>query len=338
MKKLKLQGSAYHIGVQHGRQGKEEVHQSLETYEKLFYGYSRLSWKEANHKALLHLPSIEKFRPEYIDEMEGIAEGAGVSFADILTLNARSEIALTNANDGCSALAIQAETTWLAQNWDWTKEQQNSLLSIEMTQADKPRIQMVTEGGIIGKIGCNSEGIGVCLNALKTKTWAPKIPIHIGLRAILESNTFDEALDTVIPDQIASPAHFLVASKDGNAIGLEVSPRGTSRIEPKDGAVVHTNHICSAHLQTNVPDYPIQDSFQRLDTLMTQIDEHNQPVTVETIKQWLSDHTHYPNSICRHKDPTQLKHEQMETVFSIIMNLGEGNVTIIPGKPCEDHR
>ena len=39
-----------------------------------------------------YLPVIEAFEPAYVEEMRGIAEGAGVPFEDVVLLNARTEI------------------------------------------------------------------------------------------------------------------------------------------------------------------------------------------------------------------------------------------------------
>ena len=55
----------------------------------------------------------------------------------------------------------------MAQNWDWMEEQSPNLLLLTIIQPDKPTIKMVTEAGIIGKIGLNSAGVGVCLNAIR---------------------------------------------------------------------------------------------------------------------------------------------------------------------------
>ena len=106
--------------------------------------------------------------------MEGVAVGAGVDFEDILTLNARSEIALTGRKDiafadGCTAIAVTppaSQDTIIGQNWDGKGSQIDSLLLLNIEQSDKPNITMVTEGGIIGKVGFNSAGVAVCLNAL----------------------------------------------------------------------------------------------------------------------------------------------------------------------------
>ena len=39
-----------------------------------------------------YLPVIEAFEPAYVEEMHGIAEGAGVPFENVVLLNARTEI------------------------------------------------------------------------------------------------------------------------------------------------------------------------------------------------------------------------------------------------------
>ncbi len=79
IKKLVLKGSPREIGYAHGSQGKREVHRSLETYEKLFRGYQQISWAEAKERALPHLTAIEKYDHHMVEEMEGIAKGAGVN-------------------------------------------------------------------------------------------------------------------------------------------------------------------------------------------------------------------------------------------------------------------
>ncbi|MER2090040.1 C45 family peptidase [Sporosarcina sp. JAI121] len=337
MKTIELHGTSFSIGLKHGVQGKKEVHRSLETYEQLFKGYASLSWKKAKEKALLHFNAIEAYRPEYLDEMEGIARGAGVEFEDILTLNARSEIALTNSPDGCTSLAItepRSSKTWLAQNWDWKGEQTDSLLFLKIEQPNKPNIEMVTEGGIIGKIGCNDSGIGVCLNALLTRTCEAKVPIHLGLRAVLDSYTFEEALSSVDHNQMASPAHFLIASKEKKMMSVEVSPIYTAKIGPKDGVLLHTNHICELAMRNEVFDSPHDDSYQRLKVIDKLVNSLDCDPDADDIFSLLADHDNYPDSICRHGNPSKLTHENMETVFSIVMDLTSNKVALILGNPC----
>ncbi|WP_077324419.1 C45 family autoproteolytic acyltransferase/hydolase [Virgibacillus siamensis] len=337
---LKLSGSSYEMGFEHGSGAKEQVHFTLETYEEMFYNHSSMSWKEACNKALLHVDAIEQYNADYLYEMEGLAKGAGVTFEDILAINARSEIVLTNVPDGCTAFSILDRYTsnmWLAQNWDWTSTQFKSLVHLHLDKENCPSINMVSEAGIIGKIGCNSEGIGVCLNALVTNTSAKKVPIHLGLRAVLESTSIEEAVSRVGRNQMASPAHFLIAAKTGEMAGLEVSPIHTARIATDKNFIAHTNHILSEQLKEKVKEDAKSDSYIRYDVankLLTDFDK--QQITDTNVFRVLSDHTNYPHSICRHISPEDEKKGERisETIFSIVMNLTEGTLNWEKGHPC----
>lgn len=336
---LKLSGSPYEIGLKHGQEAKQKIINSLETYEKMFVEYAALTWNEAIEKAKLHINAIENYNERYLEEMDGVAKGAGVTFEDILALNARSEIALTNAPDGCTSFALtkpKTDYTWLAQNWDWRGSQIDSLVYVQIEQKNLPTITMVTEAGIIGKIGCNSAGIGVCLNAIVSNTWEPKVPIHLGLRAILESETLVEAVERVNDNQMASPAHFLVASDKEGIVSLEVSPLQTAKLQTINGVMAHSNHLCSVKMKQKVRDNPLPDSYDRLETMKALLDQLNRRhITEKDLFQILSNHEGYPSSICRHLSNDQEHIARSETVFSIVMNLTTRELTWIEGKPCE---
>ncbi|UOR11356.1 C45 family autoproteolytic acyltransferase/hydolase [Halobacillus amylolyticus] len=336
---LKLSGSSYEIGFKHGEKAKEKVHTTLQTYEKMFHQYSNMSWKDSKEKALLHLKAIEKYNSNYLEEMEGLAKGASVSFEDILAINARSEIALITGPDGCTSFGLtnpKTSKTWLAQNWDWKGSQIDALVQLDIEQEGFPSIQMITEAGIIGKIGSNSEGIGVCLNALVTDAWEPKTPIHLGLRAVLESYSLKEAISKVDHNQMASAAHFLIASKSEETIGMEVSPVFTGKINSEKGVVTHTNHICSADLKEIILEDALSNSFTRLttiDSLLEQLEGEN--ITKNDLFHILSNHDHFPDSICRHSLPHQSGRQNIDTVFSIVMNLTDHELFWSEGRPCE---
>jgi isopenicillin-N N-acyltransferase-like protein len=77
----------------------------------------------------------------------------------------------------------------------------------------------------------NSDGIGVTLNAIHASHCdVSKLPLHLGLRRVLESRSIAEAVTTLEKTGIATTGHFLIADADG-ALGLEVGPKGFGRIE-----------------------------------------------------------------------------------------------------------
>lgn len=97
--------------------------------------------------------TIRRLAPELYEEIEGIAEGAGVDVLDVVALNARSEIALGLFTDGCTSVGLKMRRdedegeggVWLSQNWDWTARVKRNLALMSIEQEGKPKIWMVTE-------------------------------------------------------------------------------------------------------------------------------------------------------------------------------------------------
>ena len=55
----------------------------------------------------------------------------------------------------------------------------------------------------------------------------------------------------------------------------------------------------------------------------------------EDIAAVLRDHVEFPSSICRHDDPKVPAGLSMGTVFSLLAELGTGEIAICAGNPCE---
>ncbi|HLR15580.1 MAG TPA: C45 family peptidase [Bacillota bacterium] len=348
MKVLNLSGTPHEIGLQHGELAKEEVMYSLDSYEKLFFHDVGITWKEARELAKQHVPAIEKTNIDLIQEMEGIAQGSSMDFEDILTLNARSEIALTqNKSDGCTSLAVlppTSEQSFLAQTWDWRSAQSRSLIMTKIKQQHAPNIHMVTEGGIIGKIGLNEHGLGVCLNALRANISSNELPIHLGLREVLNSRDIYEAEGKVIDGQLGSSANFLIAQDDEDlryAVNLELSPTSYDKKETHTSYLYHTNHFCSTDVANNIGKERLnttENSYNRIDRMGALIQGStagNKTVTESVVKGWLSDHENDPNTICRHKQEGTSDYTDTITAFAVIMDLRGRNMYLMEGQPCD---
>lgn len=348
-----LQGSPFEIGKQHGRVGKKQVLHSLETYERLFYEYQQMTWQEAKESAQSHIKAIEHYDERLIFEMEGVAKGAGVTFEDILALNARTEIALGSYDgkrafsDGCTVIGTHSPVSSdviIGQNWDWKGSQTNSLLLLEIHQENTPVITMITEGGMIGKIGFNSAGLGLCFNALLTDKKSDEVPIHLALRGVLNSYTLSEAISRVKDGQTAASASFLIGKADENGEGMvlnvEVSPFGIDVVGGDEGYVVHTNHIISSELKKFLLDtneYRVDNSiirYKRAQQLIRTALLNGVVIDTDTYKTWFSDTFNKPSSINLYANPAAKEHRQMETVFSIIMNLSKRKTLLAIGKPA----
>lgn len=313
--------------------------------------------------------------PRYLDEIRGIADGAGVGFLDILALNVRTEIMFglftedeaarakggkTNGvnggvnghnnhhaesefpSDGCTSLAFTSpsSTSFLAQNWDWQPAQAPNLIVARISQPhtdDIPDIAMVTEAGIIGKIGLNAAGVGCCLNAIRARGLDDtRLPVHFALRAILESRSRAQAVDTLRRLRgVAGSAHILVADPAGS-VGLEFAG-GKERIgeigPDAKGRVVHTNHLVLEHPGVDEPGW-LPDSDERLAriTALTDGEALKGKVDIKEVFGLFKDEEGFPFSINRLK----VADGGSQTLFTIIMNLERREALVKVGRPTED--
>ncbi len=341
-KVVTLSGSPYEIGFKHGKETAEQIEVSIKTYKEMFWNYAKKDWETALKEAKEFIPLIEGYDPDLMEEIRGVAEGSNRPVLEIVALNARSEIALTEKMlDGCTSFAVTpdatGERTYLGQNWDWKSSQRDSFVVLKIIQEKKPNIMMVTEAGIIGKIGFNDAGIGVCLNALVADENQLGLPLHIVLRGILNGEILSDAVAVLAGTNIASAANFMVGHKDGEAIDMEAVPSDFDVLTPKEGLLLHTNHFISSRL-TGVKDLGKRvfvDSPLRLARAEKLFESGRGGLGMGTIKLILRDHFNYPKSICRHEDPRDEPGRRSQSVFSIIMDLEGQAMYVTDGPPCQ---
>jgi isopenicillin-N N-acyltransferase-like protein len=240
--KIILSGSPAEIGFTHGELLKDQVQGNIEFYKALFlknFGTENRILKTAHS----FREQINLYNPEYAVEIEHIALGAGVSEPLwIYALNARIEIALARPINECTAVVFPSNNL-LGQTWDWAQSLLDNFVIMQIDLPSGMQILQLTEAGIIGKIGFNNCSLGVTLNIL----WIPGdrpagVPVHILLRAILESKTLEEAREAVSRSG-GGKASNLIVCQNGSAIDFEFYGEGAAFQEIKKPAYVHTNHI-----------------------------------------------------------------------------------------------
>lgn len=339
---LKLTGSPKERGRQYGQACLSQIEKSIANYAAMFRDYNGIDWNEARRTALSFLPFIKDYNPKTIEEMEGIAEGSGKDFEDILTLNARSEIVLDRHVDGCTAFGVTPDVTsdgktYLCQNWDWIRRQENSLVVIHLEQSPDPALLMIAEAGIVSGKGMNSAGLGVGFNALTTGRGKPGVPVHILLRSILDSPTLADAVQAVAEPERSSSGNFIVGNSEGEIIDIEASPLDFWVFYAERGWLTHTNHLTAPNLVGWEKDRGksiLPDTFQRLGRINRLLSEHEGRIDFDHCVAFLSDHRNYPDSICRHEDPRDPQGKQLASVYATVMNLTDGCIWFSDSNPC----
>ncbi|KAJ5623187.1 Peptidase C45acyl-coenzyme A:6-aminopenicillanic acid acyl-transferase [Penicillium lividum] len=195
---------------------------------------------------------------------------------------------------------------------------------------------MITEAGIIGKIGFNEFGVGVCLNAIKVPGCdSSRLPVHLALRSVLESSSAEDSIQKLKEAGVAASAHILVADK-GKAVGVETTAESIRLIQmDEQNRLFHANHLLLDH------DGPVDAGWladspprqQRIQQLASEFSSSTgREPDVTDITQMLDDHDGFPFSICRYEEgPLGMD----ATLFSIVMELRSGTATVYLGRPCQ---
>ena len=353
---VRVEGTSYQRGLQYGTQAGARVRLSVQAYQQAFAHYAGWDWPAVRREAARFEAPIGKFRPAYLEEMRGIADGAGLDLTDVLAINVRTEVMYSaKARNAprqpqppgeCSAFAYvpapgQPGSVILGQNWDWLLHAAQTLVVLEVRPDDGPDFVTVVEAGLLAKTGMNAAGLGLVTNALVTEadTGEPGLPYHVLLRAVLDCGTVTEALKVLQAGLRSSSANYLIAHASGAALDIEAAPGDFTRLYPlfpEDGVLLHTNHFLTPRLDpVDLSLWAMPDSAVRLQRLQAATTARKHPPTLDDFRPLLADHADYPNSICAHPDPADHPREQGATIASVLMDLNARRLWLAAGHPCQ---
>ncbi len=353
--RVQVRGLPRERGRQYGAAARERVLVSLESYERVFKYYAGWDWGKVRREAAGYAGPIEALDSRYLEEMQGIAEGAGVDLEDILALNVRTEVMFaararqamgrSSSPGECTSFCILPSASLsghvlVGENWDWLLHCYDTLVVLEVEQEAGPDYVTVVEAGLLAKMGMNSAGIGLATNALVTgqDCGVPGIPYHVMLRSLLDAETVTDALNRVTHAVRSSSGNYLVAHRDGVAVDIEAAPGDHGRLAfllPNHGVLVHTNHFLSPHLDVdNVSVWAMPDSVVRLGRARTTLAEADGRISLESLKTALADHADFPAGVCAHPDEREPLLERGATVTSVIMDLDDRCLWLADGTPC----
>jgi len=299
-----------------------------------------LGWVEA----------VERWTPELLDEVRGIAIGANHPFADLFAWQCVQEIfwylpyhvqgSATPAS-GCSVLADAGDAehpTILAQNADtipfWHHHQ--TLLHIIPPEEDEPELLIMTYPGLIGPYGLTSAGLGICVNALfynlNNSTRGLCTPFLT--RGVLSQHTYEEAVAFIKAVPHAS-GNTLTIGAPGKVMAFEAS---ANQVVPYMLAhtphrTCHTNHVlASDDFRPNASRDPYPNSVDRLNILRNALDALPGPLTVDGAKKILSSHGEQAQ-LCRHEDNA---HGSMTTYCMVMVLDDHPRLHVSLGPPCRE--
>jgi isopenicillin-N N-acyltransferase-like protein len=352
---VRVEGGPRDRGRQYGAQAADRVATSIGAYRDVFGEYAGWDWMRVREEASRYRAPISALFPDHLEEIEGIAEGAGVDATDVLSINVRTEVMFAakarRAAEAhrpvaeCTAFAVIPDAsadghTLVGQNWDWLLHCFDTVVVLEARQERGPDFVTVVEAGLLAKTGMNSSGIGLVTNALATDAdvGEPGIPYHVMLRAILDAETLSDAFTALQAGRRSSSANYLLAHRDGVAVDVEGAPGDFARLYllfPDDGVLLHTNHFRSPRLDLkDVSLWAMPDSPFRLERVRSAVEAARPKLSLETFREALADHANFPSAVCCHPDTRMPLLDRGATVASVLMDLDERRMWVADGHPC----
>ncbi len=308
------------------------------------------------------MPAIQRWTPDLLEEVRGIAEGSGVDFPTIFAFQLQDEEwwfrqdkwqALHGGPRGCSSVGWQREPgspSLVAQNMDMPDYLDGCqvILHIKEEHTDVKSV-VFSVAGLIALNGINNHSIGiVCNNLSQLNHSRDGLPVAFVLRGVLARRSFTEAKSFLKTVPHASGQNYILGSRT-RVIDFECSANQVAEYsQPAHRrSVCHTNHPFSntdiRHLSEGIksigdgPDEVIImkdiNSRIRFDVVYKQLGavESSREANFISTKRMLSSHDSTTHPVCRHSSPGN----EWMTLGTSIMSLDEHpRMHVCPGPPC----
>jgi len=265
-----LKGSPYQMGLQQGKLLKQQISDVYKVYlNDLVYGdwvkkYAILKGASAAYsnpsKAMAAFAAkSEKYIPqEYIDEMKGLAEGAGIDYKEVLNMTTHVDYFAILM---CSTFVANGPATpdgklIEARNLDWASGQAKELDPFTTVFVYKPdkghSFVSIIYPGIVGALSAvNDAKITVELNfSMAKKNGTMGFPALLFTRHVAQNAaTIDEA-EKLIRDlpRIAGYNIMVTDGKTNKARLIEITADGVGTKDIENNSLITTNHFTTKEL------------------------------------------------------------------------------------------
>jgi isopenicillin-N N-acyltransferase-like protein len=329
---IEARGSHHEVGRQIGQQRQSQIQKMLNLlHDEL---PERVTWSEMLQHSKLYLEFSRNIYPQYVEELEGIAEGADAPFDEIFLSMCEELWEPAAWQRGCTDMAArgpatQDGSTLVAHTNDEYPAEEEILVIVKAQAGDEPEFLGVSSGGIAFDAGFNAAGISLTGNQLYNNDIRPGVPRLLIVRATLAAKHLSEAMDHCLLPQRASSYNNVLADSNGEVYSMEGSATDCEPIYIENDILAHANHYISPAMRRFEADRnDIGSSVLRYNRAKRLLQENYGQLTPELFKTLLADHAGYPTSICHHGVAAA-------TVFSIIIRLEELRVWIGRGRACE---
>jgi hypothetical protein len=213
---LSVAGTPRECGLAVGKAFGPTIHRLLDAAERVsLTGRERL-----RERARTLAPRVSD---DHRREMEGIAEGAGLAYEDVLVLNCWYELEMMRfACRQIVALAPKTESGHLihGRNLDWPDYGgglSREILVLDLAVEGKNRVRLVTWPGVIGALtGTSDAGLTIAMNQLGLRVGEGE-PLFLLMRRVLEDcDTLEPAVEMLTSAPVTADGAIVVSDAEAD--------------------------------------------------------------------------------------------------------------------------
>lgn len=250
VKSIEVSGDPYQVGYGLGEAAARTIRETVLTVER--YKLLKRDWSTSDRLKSL-LAATRQAYPDFLREIEGIADGAGARFHDIFLWNCRGDFPgggdQSPAEDaGCTTVMIPAsgdQAAVIAHNEDDQAELDGHCFMVRVRPSHGLGFLSFYSPGMLPghTFAVNDAGLVQTINHIRPRDQVAGIPRHIIARAVLASADLDEALAVLSRRDRASGFHHnLGQAGSGQLLSVE-APASMCAVRHITSAAVHSNHL-----------------------------------------------------------------------------------------------
>ena len=347
---LELSGSPFEMGNTHGAAYRDAIRHFAEERVRLsgdpLWTGRTLSRPEVLDLAEACLAEHERFAPELVEELRGMAKATNLSLAELLIVNGFTDFIDTVYNvgpdkpkpaapvgaDNCTAFLVPDGLAqgqgFFGQTWDMHDSATPHVILLRGRPKDAPDFLCFTTVGCVGMIGMNEAGVAVGINNLLGADGQVGVTWPFVIRKMLQAETAQEALEILQTARLAGAHNYLIMDAAGTGYNVEASATVQYVTPLENEPVVHTNHCladATKRAERTRDAFSQGSSEERAAQAQTLLSRKN--VTVEDLQVLTQNDT-----ICVRSAPP--KH--VETCGAAIMRPATGDFWAVWGLPTEN--
>ncbi len=356
---VQAKGTYRDVGRAVGEAARDQVRASVAFFADGFSTMTqgRLTFAQAVEQAAAYARHARRWLPQYVDELQGVADGSGLALQELLVLNCGEEFTAVEAavgeasetplpavgaasGDRCTAVAVAAAGRHVVgHNMDWYVVDAVNNVLFDLTVPDGTRIMGIAGAPYLLMLGMNSHGIANVSNSVHSTDNRIGVPNVFVRRWSLEAPTAEEARARGLLEARARGTNHFFGDVGGRLWDLETSATASAFVDHSGaGSMAHTNHY-AAPAMAPFEGSRHEESRVRLGTaerlLAEGVARGDDPV--ELVARVLRCHDPSPDgAICGHADGSMVAAEQGMTVGSMICDLDERRLHVCAGPPCEN--